>query len=254
MKDVADVVKLVVGRRRVIGKIEMISILLALDLDPEASTIVAGGMSGTLSVGGEMMPAGASRKDVQEVVARHWATMLMCDRHVSINVLATGYFVGDDLATRTGVRWDQSGSMHPMQQADLSFVHVDQRRGEHDPIAFLRRHASRVLLVRDDPPILVAPQPATLPEWVIRLRRLPGIDGERVRVLDNGILQMIDTNDNSKSRHQYDVNDEGQFLGRMLPPEALGDSWQDIGVPEFEPRETPPRDPIMYAYWEARAC
>lgn len=49
------------------------------------------------------------------------------------------------------VRYDEPGSMHPMQCAELLFAPAALREYEHDQIGQLRRHAERVLLVSGEP-------------------------------------------------------------------------------------------------------
>lgn len=130
-----EVVRDVVGRRRRITREEMVDLLLALDLSPEASTIT-GRMhgSGALHVGGETLPADATRSEEQQAVARAWAKM--CRGITTVSVMA--YSDG-----QLGARYDEPGSMHPMQMAQLTFAPAGL------DTEYLRRHARRVLVVTD---------------------------------------------------------------------------------------------------------
>jgi hypothetical protein len=78
-----------------------------------------------------------------------------------------------------------------------------------------------------------------MPGWIGRMRRDPRVDGIWTRILDDGTLEMRDPNDGQSSdpaekcRHQYRL-DDGYVSKRRLPPEIVGDAWQDIGVPDWE--------------------
>jgi len=100
--------------------------------------------------------------------------------------------------------------------------------------------------------------PSPPPAWIARLRsQHPEIDGEWARVLDDGTLELRDPNDGQdadverKRRHQYRVED-GYLIRRTLPPASLGDAWEDIGVPEWEPIDPPPVG-VIRDYWETLA-
>jgi len=174
----------------------------------------------------------------------------MCRDSTVVSVLPT---YGADGEISPGVRYDAPGSMHPMQMADLAFVPV---ACAGDTVGYIRRHARRVLLVRDDP--LPEDVAAVVPAWITRMRRHHRVDGTWVRIHDDGTLEMRDPNDGQcadprgKIRHQYRIDARGAVLARSLPPETVGDAWADIGVPEWEPRTTPPRDDLIYAWWEAQ--
>ena len=48
------------------------------------------------------------------------------------------------------VRYDEPGSMHPMQRAELMFVSAALGDYDYDQIGQMRRHADRVLIVQDN--------------------------------------------------------------------------------------------------------
>jgi hypothetical protein len=60
----------------------------------------------------------------------------------------------DSRGLRDGqVRYDEPGSMHPMQHAQVTFVPADIDAGRTDggsTVSYMRRHADRVLLVLQD--------------------------------------------------------------------------------------------------------
>lgn len=134
-----DTVRRLVGRRSRISREEMATILTALAADG-------------LDLRNDCAPetwdwdgARAAEDQSPAQIARaahYWARM--CRDITCISVMASG-------CTPHGqVRYDQPGSMAPMQHADLMFVSERLRGYEYDPIGYLRRHADRVLIVRSD--------------------------------------------------------------------------------------------------------
>ena len=169
-----DTVRRIVGRRRKISRREMADILTALAAD--GVCLANGYVRGTVTYDG---PHDTGRPVVDAdgwpVVnvpraARAWANMCCGIRCISV----------DHSGLRDGqVRYDAPGSMHPQQHAEILFAPAELARHEDDQIGQLRRHADRVLVVRDDPP-LPDPEPAiakTVPAWIGRLRRYRHIDG-----------------------------------------------------------------------------
>lgn len=72
------------------------------------------------------------------------------------------------------------------------------------------------------------------------------LDGEWVRLLPDGSLEMRDPNDGQgfdpadKKRYQYRVS-AGAPESRTLPPESVGDAWRgESGPPPWEPMAGPP--------------
>lgn len=165
------------------------------------------------------------------------------------------------------VRYDEPGSMHPMHRAEILFAPETLARYEYDQIGQLRRHAVRVLVVRDTPLTYDlergrAAEQALAAQGAARwatVRHAVRADGTWVRVLDDGTLEMRDPNDGhspdprDKVRYQYRYDVErGEFLRRMLPPESVGDAWTDIGVPAWEWHDPPEFGPV-WDYFEAVA-
>lgn len=138
-----------------------------------------------------------------------------------------------------------------------------------EALRILRRHGYRVRVVKareempppieeheKPPPIEEHEKPDEVPAYVRRLRKHPRVDGDWVRIHDDGILEMRNPNEGlssdpkNKSRYQYRVTEDGDIEERRLPPESVGDAWRDIGIPEWEYSSTPPRDELLYAWWE----
>lgn len=251
-----DIVRSIVGRRHKITREEMVAILMALPTDlVQASTITSRSREGRLYVGPQWVsdPADESR-----ATARAWERA--CRQITCISVLPGSYYDrADNLVEGLSVRYDEPGSMHPLQRADILFAPEALEGHEYDQIGQLRKHAQRVLIVRGEPTVDVEPPKAT-PGWIARLRKNPRVDGDWVRIHDDGMLEMRDRNSGQsmdpadKPRFQYRVDaDGGDVMTRCLPPESVGDAWQDIGVPEWEPATTPPQDNLMRDWWEAQA-
>lgn len=221
-------VRTIVGRRHIITRADMAAILAALQ---------AQGLD-------------LSNDCLFDASPATWAAM--CKDIECISVLASG-------ATPHGaVRYDQPGSMHPLHQAAVLFAAADIDRHE-GTLSYLRRHARRVLLVRDDPAPLAGAEaaPAPVPDWVRRLRRAPGIDGTWARVCDDGVLELRDPNSGAgadpadKPRYQFRIGPDGYCERRHLPPASVGDVWCDIGAPEWE-RHEPPRSGPVWDWIEAQ--
>ena len=166
MSTTLDTVRRLVGRRSKISRDEMVAILVALDIPPEASTITGRYADGALHVAdARVEPVREDRPDVPpharpidqaatraaevEATAKAWAAL--CEGILCVSVLPGSYWLGDALTSGLTVRYDQPGSMRPMQVADLMFCAEAMGRGEYDPIGYLRRHARRLLIVRGAP-------------------------------------------------------------------------------------------------------
>ena len=240
--DTLTIVRSIVGSRHKISAEEMQAILLALQsagLDLRNGYVQETVYDETRSdERGVLLEHGDPVR-----AARAWARV--CKGITLVNVDAQGLRDGD-------VRYDQPGSMNPSQHSQVMFAPP----GLND-YGYLRRHCDRLLIVSPyvEPPA-APPSPAPLPAWIARLRRHPRVDGTWIRVHDDGALEMRDPNSGQsmdaadKPRFQYRVNADGYVLSRRLPPESVGDAWQDIGVPEWEIGTTPPQDALMYQWWE----
>lgn len=162
MSTTLDTVRHLVGRRSIISRDEMVAILVALDLPPEASTIAGRSADGTLHVGdGWVDPVREDRPDVPPsarpidrpatraaevgATARTWAAM--CEGITCVSVLPGSYWLGDALTEGLTVHHDTPGSMHPLQVADLMFCPAALGGYEYDQIGQMRRHARRLLIV-----------------------------------------------------------------------------------------------------------
>lgn len=124
-----DVVRRVVGRRSTITTDEMGAILMGLH---EARLV---------DLGNEYMPDTCGDPFA---ASRAWAKA--CRGICCISVHSRGLRDGQ-------IRYDEPGRMHPQQHAELTFVpaDIDARRTDGgSTIDYMRRHADRVLLVRQD--------------------------------------------------------------------------------------------------------
>jgi hypothetical protein len=157
------------------------------------------------------------------------------------------------------IRFDQPGSMHPMQYAQVLFAPAELAGHEYDQIGQMQAHAERVLVVSGEPLIVPdKPEAPPLAPGVARLRSLEWVDGVFIRVDDDGMLEMRDPNDGQspdprdKARHQYRLyTGTAEIEYRRLPPESVGDAWLDVGEPQWEPHATPPEpDSLIYRWWE----
>lgn len=140
---VRDILRARIGRRSRITRQEMADLLVALwgDALPAVSTIYGRYRHGAHLVGHEVpdLPADTPSRDVAAAQAIAWANCVRAGTVVSV-------LPGQ-------VRYDQTGTMHPLQQALVSFAPARFAGAEHNPVAYLRRHAGRVLLVRDEEPL-----------------------------------------------------------------------------------------------------
>lgn len=140
MSNTFEIVRAVVGSRHKITKQQMIDILLALPIDlPHASTITGRFDDGRLYVGGKTIDDASMESDA---TARAWAEL--CKEITCISVLGTAYHdAGGEITNGLGVRYDEPGSMHPMQQAEITFAPAGMVGG----YAYMRRHCRRLLIV-----------------------------------------------------------------------------------------------------------
>lgn len=123
-----DIVRQHVGRRSRITRDEMAAILSAL------------GSAGLRLSNGYVHETTLGVADA----ARTWAAM--CRDITCISVMdARGGSLRDG-----DVRYDEPGSMHPLQRVEVTFVPAALGRYEYDQIGQMRRHAVRVLIVRED--------------------------------------------------------------------------------------------------------
>lgn len=143
MTQTATIIQQVIGRKRIITSAEMQALLLALH-------------GAGLDLGNNYV---ASSQQSPEIAAAAWAKAVDGITFISASMGGRG------LAHVDGwVRYDQPGSMHPMQHAEISFVSEELARGDHDAepgsggtMDYLRSHAARVVAVRADPPAPVLP-------------------------------------------------------------------------------------------------
>lgn len=126
--DCIATVRDMIGRRHKIGRREMAGLLRRL-------------ASEGLDLSNDCVPPGGDTPE-------GWAAR--CTGICTVSVLADG-------ATPHGaVRYDDPGSMHPMHQAALMFAPADLA-ADNSTLAYLRSHASRVLIVDDDSPAAAVP-------------------------------------------------------------------------------------------------
>ncbi|OFW05630.1 MAG: hypothetical protein A3H96_11255 [Acidobacteria bacterium RIFCSPLOWO2_02_FULL_67_36] len=132
--DILGTVRALVGRRRQITRDEMQAILIAIHGPalPDRSTIGGRDADGHLYMGEEWI---RDRDQELPATARAWARL--CHGITCVSVFPDG------------VRYDEPGTMHPLQHAPLTFVAADVVGDECGTIGYLRRHADRVLVVRD---------------------------------------------------------------------------------------------------------
>lgn len=249
--DIIGTVRRRVGRRHKISRQEMADILTSLaaeglDLGNDCMSHVYEWIPATDRHG---MSAGGIRPDAPRI----WANA--CTHITCISVLADGCIPHGQ------VRYDQPGSMAPMQHAVLMFVPAELGDHEYDQIGQMRRKADRLLIVSGEE-LREPPEPVKVPEWITRLRRRhPRVDGSWARIHDDGTLELRDPNDGQSSdpadkcRHQYRVARDGNIVKRRLPPESVGDQWAYMGPDDLRPHEwelsqTPPVDDLLYAWWE----
>lgn len=243
----------------VVTKQQMMDLLVAIDLPPDASAAYVGlERDGTgLFVRDRRYPLvrtrnpklppslwepdeSATHANWQAAIAHTWTED--CHGAVVISLWAD---------SGECIRYDMPGSMFPGQMAELAFV-ADRRL-----MKFARAHATTAFLVDQDSPLPARPltfdeavsaeaDVAAISERTAYLRRemrawIKRMGGpEWCAVLDDGTLQMIDPNSgqgsdpNNKSRFQYRVL-AGVPQMRMLPPASVGDEWlDDPEAPEWD--------------------
>ncbi len=129
MTTTMDVVRRIVGRRSKISKDEMGAILMALKEE------------------GLDLRNDYVHDTMGDALAASIAWVKACKGITCISVSLSNYL-------RDGqVRYDEPGSMHPMQHAELTFAPAgmpDAEPGSGSTLSYLRRHADRVLVVRQD--------------------------------------------------------------------------------------------------------
>lgn len=121
-----DIARDIVGRRHRITRDDMVAILS--ELAREGLDLRNSYVAGTLA-------------EAPGDQARAWGRMCR-----DITVISVGPGLRDGW-----VRYDEPGSMHPMQRAELLFAAEALERLEFDQIGQLRRHARRVLIVKGEP-------------------------------------------------------------------------------------------------------
>lgn len=129
MTTTLDVVRRIVGRKSKITKDEMGAILMGL-VEERLVNLCNGYVHDTCG---------------DDILAASIAWTKACRGITCISVDSRGLRDGQ-------VRYDQLGSMHPMQHAEITFA--PEGMAEHTPgltYAYLRRHADRLLIVRDEP-------------------------------------------------------------------------------------------------------
>lgn len=138
MSNILDIVLTVAGDRDSITREEMRDILARLPDLADHSTIVGRFADGALCIGNRRVED-RDRESIETATA--WANACEGIRCVSVLVDSDGDYQ---------VRYDDPGSMHPLQHAELTFVPSaidDGRTDGGSAIEYMRRHADRVLLV-----------------------------------------------------------------------------------------------------------
>ncbi len=219
---ILDIVRRLCGRRRKITRDECVTMFDTLQAEAGLD----------LQDMGSYLPRPIS-------AARAWERMCSGITFVSVCRFA------DDT---WGIRYDQPGSMNPMQMAEVSIIADTGHRDD----GYIRRHCKRLIYVRGEPSVDAPPPPPPPPWWVAELRRHPDVDGVWVRVHDDGVLEMRDPNSgqssdaSTKSRYQYRAGRRG-IERRHLPAECVGDRWADAGEPEWEPCNVNPQGSSVIA-------
>ena len=130
MTTTLDVVRRMVGRKSKITKDEMGAILVGL-VETGIVNLCNGYVRDTCG---------------DDVLAASVAWTKACHDITCISVDSRGLRDGQ-------VRYDQPGSMHPIQHSELTFAPdgmPDAEPGSGSTVAYLRQHADRVLIVRQD--------------------------------------------------------------------------------------------------------
>lgn len=123
-----DVVRRVVGRKSKISKDEMGAILMGL-VEARLVNLCNRYVHDTCG---------------DDILAASIAWTKACEGIICVSVDSRGLRDGQ-------VRYDQPGSMHPLQHSEITFA--PEGMAEHTPgstYAYLRRHADRLLIVRQD--------------------------------------------------------------------------------------------------------
>lgn len=144
-----EIVRQHVGRRPRITREEMTAILFSLPTDlVAASTIVGRAQDGeTYYIDRQWV----APMEARAATAHAWAAA--CRRINCISVMRGSYYPNSDVevAPVDGliVRYDSPGTMHPLHHAEILFVPATAA-ARRETIDYLRRHAGRVLIVRED--------------------------------------------------------------------------------------------------------
>jgi hypothetical protein len=241
--DILGIVRARIGRRIKISRQEMADILA--DLTAAGVNLCNDCMMGTVqwdyAAGGAGIPVGQS-----PTAPLIWANA--CRRTTCISVMPPD---GGAPTYHGQVRYDEPGSMHPMHRADVIFAPADLEGYDYDQIGQLRRKARRVLVVRDDPPLVdpaaeAEARAAAEREQVALRRRVQALRSALAeclnppwtQILDDGTLEMRDHNSGqgsdprTKPRFQYRYHG-GVMQRRHLPPETVGDQWIDSDEHEW---------------------
>jgi len=128
-----------IGDRGRISRAEMVAILQALadeGLDLSNPYVEETCAWRRVEEGWGWLPDGPA---APETAAAVWT-----ERCRGIDVISVGEGLRDGQ-----VRYDQPGSMHPLQHAALIFAAAELEDSEHDQIGQLARHADRALIVED---------------------------------------------------------------------------------------------------------
>jgi hypothetical protein len=213
----------------------------------EAGYPIDGNGAPTYAAGSHLPPVrGAERDRVIWDAARYWAERAASGiEFVSLGD-ARGYIPRP-------VQYDTSGSMHPMQQAALTFGPAGADDADN-----VRNHTRLLLQVRPANADEAFADPISSVARSLRACAPKIVDGVYCRILDDGTLEMRDPNDGQSSdprdkvRYQYTIDSDGCLMARHLPPESVGSAWSDIGIPEWERVKTPPSSDILYWYWDRR--
>lgn len=138
MTTTLDVARRIVGRKSKITKDEMGAILMGL-VEARLVNLCNGYVRDTFR---------------DDILAASIAWVKACHGICCISVDSRGLRDGQ-------VRYDEPGSMHPLQHSEITFA--PEGMSEYTPgstYAYLRRHADRVLIVREEPehPAVIAQQ------------------------------------------------------------------------------------------------
>lgn len=141
MTKTATIISDTIGRKRIITRAEMETLLLALH---EAGLDLSNAYV-------------ANSQKSPEIAAVAWAKSVEGITIISASIEGRGLGHSDGC-----VRYDQPGSMHPMQKAEVMFVPENIENAFQPPSyarEFMTRHADRTLIVRREEPVPVIPDP-----------------------------------------------------------------------------------------------